>query len=147
MPISLDMDTLGDGDRPSPERSALMARVRGKDTTPELRVRRIAHALGLRFRLHCRSLPGQPDIVFPRHRKIILVHGCFWHRHEGCSKASVPKTRVEFWQEKFSTNVARDARTHAALLDGGWDVCTIWECETKDPERLRMIVAGFLMPA
>lgn len=124
-------------DRLTPERrSWLMSRVKGKDTSPELRVRRAAHALGLRFRLHRRDLPGKPDLVFPKFRVAMFVHGCFWHRHEGCSKASVPKSRVEFWKMKFDTNVVRDAKNAAELRTRGWRVANIWECETKDAAAL-----------
>jgi DNA mismatch endonuclease (patch repair protein) len=95
-------------------------------------VRRMLHALGRRFRLHRRELPGTPDIVLPSARKAIFVHGCFWHRHEGCRKATTPKTRVEYWQEKFDRNVERDQRKERQLRDAGWDVLTIWECETRE---------------
>lgn len=111
-----------------------MSRVRAKDTTPELRVRKAAHALGLRFRLHRKDLPGSPDLVFPRHRTAIFVHGCFWHRHAGCSKASMPKTRADFWQTKFDANVERDARAIESLERLGWRVAIIWECEVKTPQ-------------
>lgn len=121
----------------TPARSANMAKVRGKNTKPEMAVRRAAHALGLRFRLHRRDLPGTPDLVFPGRRTAIFVHGCFWHRHHGCSKAgAAPKTRTEFWQAKFDRNMARDARNADALRDAGWNVVTIWECETRHPEKL-----------
>lgn len=108
-----------------------MSRVRSKDTLPEMRVRRAAHALGLRFRLHRKNLPGRPDLVFPKHRVAMFVHGCFWHRHPGCSKASTPKSRTDFWQGKFDTNVTRDQQVSIELVEAGWRVMTIWECETK----------------
>ncbi len=114
--------------------------MRGKDTTPEMRVRRAAHALGLRFRLHRKDLPGRPDLVFPKFRVAMFVHGCFWHRHQGCAKASTPKTRVNFWQAKFDANVMRDARVSADLKGLGWQVLTIWECESKDPKKLATIL-------
>lgn len=114
-----------------------MSRVTGKHTVPETRVRRLAHALGLRFRLHRKDLPGTPDMVFPKHRVAVLVHGCFWHRHADCSKASIPKTRTDFWNAKFEANVARDARVAVALHEAGWRVETIWECETRDEQSLR----------
>ena len=117
-------------------RSTNMAKVRGKDTKPEMAVRRAAYALGLRFRLHRRDLPGTPDLIFPKRKTAIFVHGCFWHRHEGCSKAGAPKTRAAFWQAKFDRNVARDARNADALRATGWTVGTIWECDTRDPEKL-----------
>jgi DNA mismatch endonuclease (patch repair protein) len=116
-------------------RSSLMSRVTGKDTKPEMVVRRIAHALGLRFRLHKRDLPGRPDLVFPKHRLAVFVHGCFWHRHEGCRLASTPKTRAEFWQAKFDTNVARDVSAVEQLAASGWKVLVLWECETRDAVR------------
>ena len=108
-----------------------MSQVRAKDTSAEMRVRRAAHALGLRYRLHRRDLPGTPDLTFPKHRTIILVHGCFWHRHPGCKKATVPKSRRQFWQSKFAINVARDRQTVERLRALDWMVAIIWECETK----------------
>lgn len=128
-------------DKLDPERrSAIMARVRGKDTGPEVRVRRIAHGLGLRFRLHRKDLPGKPDLVFPKHSLAVFVHGCFWHRHPGCGRASTPTTRPEFWQAKFDGNVARDRRQQEALETLGWKVLILWECELKDDERLRDVL-------
>ena len=128
-------------DRLTPERrSWLMSRVGGKNTTPELRVRKAAHAQGLRFRLHRKDLPGKPDLVFPKRRMVLFVHGCFWHRHPGCRKASNPSTRTEYWNEKFETNVARDSRVVTELEALGWHVAVIWECETKDPETLKRIL-------
>ena len=124
-------------------RSRIMSRVRGRNTKPELIVRRIAHGLGLRFRLHRRDLPGCPDIVFPRHRAAIMVHGCFWHRHPGCKKAASPKTRTQYWEEKFAGNVVRDRRNEAALRELGWRVCVIWECETKDEDAVAARIAAF----
>ena len=102
---------------------------RGKDTAPELAVRRIAHGMGLRFRLHRRNMPGRPDLVFPRHRLAVFVHGCLWHQHQGCRFAHIPKSRVAFWKEKFAANVARDKRNIAALRGLGWRVLVIWECQ------------------
>lgn len=99
-------------------------------------MRRTLHALGGRFRLHRADLPGRPDIVLPRHRLAIFVHGCFWHRHPGCRLSSTPKTRVAFWNEKFAANIARDARNAEALEAAGWRVATIWECETREIEAL-----------
>lgn len=113
-----------------------MRAVRRAHTAPELIVRRALHAASLRFRLHRRDPPGTPDIVLPRHRTAIFVHGCFWHRHSGCRLTTTPKTRVEFWQDKFDKNVARDAAKQAALVEAGWRVLTIWECETRDQEGL-----------
>lgn len=111
---------------------------------PELVVRRLAHALGFRFRLHRRDLPGSPDLVFPRRRKVIFVHGCFWHRHEGCRLAADPKTRPDFWSRKFAANVARDRAAQEALEMAGWKVMIIWECETRSLEGLADRLVGFL---
>jgi DNA mismatch endonuclease (patch repair protein) len=113
-------------------RSQMMSRIRGRDTGPELAVRRAAHALGLRFRLHRRDLPGSPDLVFPGRRKVVFVHGCYWHRHPGCRLAYQPKSNVEFWNAKFERNVARDARVMADLERQGWSALIIWECESRD---------------
>jgi len=124
-------------DRLTPERrSWLMSRVSSKNTTPELRVRKAAHAMGLRFRLHRADLPGKPDLVFPKYRTVIFVHGCFWHRHLDCPKASIPKTSVEMWQAKFTRNVQRDAQDISRLSALGWRVDVIWECETKSQDTL-----------
>ncbi|MDR0807761.1 MAG: very short patch repair endonuclease [Gemmobacter sp.] len=133
-------------DHLTPEaRSLNMAKIRGKDTGPELLVRRVAHALGLRFRLHRRDLPGTPDLVFPGRRIALFVHGCFWHRHPGCRRAYAPKSRVEFWQAKFEGNIARDARKQEELTTRGWIVVTIWECETRDLDRLHEIIRERIM--
>ena len=124
-------------DRISPERrSWLMSRVKSKNTTPEMRVRQTAHALGLRFRLHKKDLPGKPDLVFAKYNTALFVHGCFWHRHQSCRKASIPKTRVDFWKSKFDANVSRDQRVANDLRELGWNVAVIWECETKNSELL-----------
>ena len=123
-----------------PARSALMARVRGKDTTPELAVRRAAHKLGYRFRLHRRDLPGTPDMVLPRLRLAVFIHGCFWHRHQGCKRCTSPKTRVEFWDAKFAANQQRDRRNEHLLRELGWRVEVVWECETSAREILEQIV-------
>jgi DNA mismatch endonuclease (patch repair protein) len=113
-----------------------MSRVPSKNTGAEMRVRSAAHRRKLRFRIHCKELPGTPDLVFPRWRIAIFVHGCFWHRHPGCKKASVPKSRQEFWREKFNRNVLRDTENAKALCARGWQTKIIWECETKSPELL-----------
>lgn len=125
-------------------RSWLMSRVKSRNTGPEVLVRKTAHALGYRFRLHRKGLTGSPDLTFPRLRSVIFVHGCFWHRHPGCSKASTPKTREAFWSEKFARNVARDAFVRAELRRLGWRVCVIWECETKRPAQMVKKVRRFL---
>ena len=113
-----------------------MSRVASRHTKPEMTVRRAAHALGLRFRLHRKDLPGTPDLVFPRYRVALFVHGCFWHRHDGCRLASTPKSRTDFWKAKFATNVARDGRTAAALMAAGWRTIIVWECDTRRPDEL-----------
>ncbi len=128
----------------SDKRSEIMSRIRNRNTTPEMIVRRMAHRLGFRFRLHRKDLPGSPDIVFPRHRAVIMVHGCFWHRHSGCKHASRPQTRVRFWEDKFKGNVVRDRRNEIALRELGWRVMVIWECETKDRDTVMERIAGFL---
>ena len=129
------------------KRSEIMSRVRGRDTEPEMIVRKIAHGLGFRFRLHRRDLPGSPDLLFPRYRAVIMVHGCFWHRHPGCKYASSPKTRVRFWEDKFEGNVVRDRRNEGALDELGWRVMVIWECETRDREAVAERIVGFLRGA
>ena len=126
------------------KRSEIMSRIRGRGTKPEIIVRRIAHRLGYRFRLHRKDLPGRPDMVFPRHRVVIMVHGCFWHRHPGCKHASTPKTRESFWKNKLEDNVARDGRNESALRELGWRVMVIWECETKDREAVADRIESFL---
>lgn len=111
------------------QRSERMSRIRGKDSQPELALRHVLHRLGLRYRLHAKELPGKPDLVFPRHKAVVFVHGCFWHRHEGCKIATTPKSNTPFWIEKFEKNVARDNRSAAALTDLGWRVFVVWECD------------------
>ena len=125
-------------------RSEMMGAIRGRDTAPELAVRRCAHRMGLRYRLHRKDLPGRPDLVLPRHRLVVFVHGCFWHRHERCRSASIPRSRTAFWKEKFAANVARDARQQAALKALGWRVLVIWECETRQEAILRRRLAAFI---
>lgn len=112
----------------------MMAGIKGKDTKPELVLRRALHARGFRYRLHSKTVPGRPDLVFPKHHAIVFVHGCFWHRHEGCRYTTTPSTRPEFWQAKFDANVARDRSVHDQLLDAGWRVATVWECALRRPE-------------
>jgi DNA mismatch endonuclease, patch repair protein len=134
------MDTL------TPEqRSERMRRVRQRGTRPELAVRRELHAMGFRFRLHRRDLPGRPDIVLPGRRAAIFVHGCFWHRHPGCSRTTTPKTRADYWLPKFAENEARDAKAIAALSAGDWQVRVVWECETLERELLQRSLRGFLI--
>jgi DNA mismatch endonuclease (patch repair protein) len=115
-------------------RSANMRAVRGKDTGPEMAVRRAAHGLGLRFRLHRKDLPGCPDLVFPKWRTAVYVNGCFWHRHQGCRRAKLPSSNVDFWKKKLAANVARDARNYAALEKLGWRCEVIWQCDVRDEQ-------------
>ena len=110
-------------------RSRMMRNIRGKDTKPELLLRRALHARGFRYRLHQKGLPGRPDLVFPKYRAAVFVHGCFWHRHPGCPKATTPATRTDFWQNKFAENTARDRRNIDQLQEAGWRVLVVWECE------------------
>lgn len=112
-------------------RSRMMAGIRGRDTQPEMEVRRKLHAAGYRYSLQRRDLPGRPDIVLTKHKLAVFVHGCFWHRHPGCRFASVPSTRTDFWAEKFATNVKRDQRNVLALVELGWRVAVIWECGVR----------------
>jgi DNA mismatch endonuclease (patch repair protein) len=124
------MDTL------SPkQRSALMSRIKGRDTGPEMAVRRLLFGLGYRYRVHVRRLPGKPDIVFASRRVAIFIHGCFWHRHE-CGRAYTPKTRIEFWQAKFAANVKRDKAARRKLAAEGWRTLVIWECQAQPSSRL-----------
>ncbi len=109
-------------------RSRMMSAIRGKDTLPEMSVRRYLHARGFRYRLHDKNLPGVPDLVFPRYRTVIFVHGCYWHRHSGCQYATLPATSTEFWKRKFNKNVARDRIVVQQLLAAGWKVIVVWEC-------------------
>jgi DNA mismatch endonuclease, patch repair protein len=113
-----------------------MAGIKGVNTRPEIVVRRYLHAAGLRFRIHDRRLPSRPDLVLGKYGTVVLVHGCFWHRHPGCRCAYLPSSRTEFWQSKFASNVRRDQRDMAALAALGWNVLVIWECEVKQPEFL-----------
>lgn len=115
-------------------RSRMMAGIRGKDTRPEIRLRKALHAMGFRFRLHDKRLPGRPDIVLPKWKVAIEVHGCFWHRHEGCRYSSTPATRPEFWAEKFAANVARDRRNLEKLQEAGWRTAVVWECWLREKD-------------
>lgn len=119
------------------ERSDRMSRIRGKDTKPELALRRVIHRLGLRYRLHGAGLPGKPDLVFPRFRTVVFVHGCFWHRHQGCNIATTPKSNTEFWLDKFKKNVERDSRVTKSLQALGWSVLVVWECELSSAKKAR----------
>tara|TARA_B100000678_G_C18225346_1_gene508621 strand:+ start:1608 stop:2048 length:441 start_codon:yes stop_codon:yes gene_type:complete len=126
------------------ERSERMSRVRGKDTKPELKLRRLVHGMGFRYRLHDKSLPGKPDMVLSTRRVVIFMHGCFWHRHEGCVLARMPKSRVSFWREKFEETRQRDRRNQLKLKDLGWRVLIVWECQLALPERTARRVRDFL---
>jgi DNA mismatch endonuclease, patch repair protein len=126
------------------QRSANMRAVPSRNTRPEVRVRQIAYALGYRFRLHFRKLPGKPDIAFPGRRKAIFVHGCFWHRHMGCRRASIPKTNRAFWRAKLARNASRDAKELAAIKRQGWRALVVWECEIKNERRLAARLQRFL---
>ena len=121
-----------------------MARIGSTDTEPELAVRKLLHGLGYRYRLHLRGLPGTPDICFPSRKKVIFVHGCFWHRHEGCRRTTTPKTRTSFWEDKFRKNVVRDRATLVDLNGLGWSTMVVWECETRDLEMLAPRLVEFL---
>lgn len=128
-------------DKLSPEQRSLnMAAVKGKNTTPEIRVRKILHKMGCRFRLHRKDLPGKPDIVLPKHHLCIFVHGCFWHQHPGCKRATIPESNREFWVTKFQETLKRDEWAEKKLLQQGWCVCIIWECETKNEELLNKAI-------
>lgn len=126
------------------QRSRNMAAIRGRDTKPEMIVRRLVHRLGYRFRLHRRDLPGRPDLVLPRHRAVIFVHGCFWHQHDCRYGRVVPATRPEFWKKKRDENAARDSRNVAALRSDGWRVSVVWECWTWDMPSLEGRLKSFL---
>lgn len=123
-----------------PARSAQMALVKSRDTKPELRVRKFLHAHGLRYRLHVRDLPGCPDLVFPSRRIVVFVHGCFWHQHPACPACRLPKTRIDFWENKLVGNVKRDAQQQQELEKLGWTVLIIWECETKFDSALNFLL-------
>jgi len=118
-------------------RSWNMGQIKGRDTGPEVSVRSILHRAGYRFHLHRKDLPGKPDIVLPKHRTVVFVHGCFWHRHSGCSNCSTPKSNPEFWQAKFAGNVKRDQSNVEQLRQDGWNVVVVWECELGAPDDLR----------
>ena len=121
----------------SEQRSRNMSAIKSKNTKPEIAVRKVLHSMGYRFRLHGKDLPGSPDIVLPKYRTVIFVHGCFWHRHKDCKYATTPKTREEFWNNKFRSNVERDLEIQENIKNIEWRSVVIWECETKDIENLR----------
>lgn len=126
------------------ERSRIMAAVKSQDTGPEMAVRRLVHGLGFRYRLHDQGLPGHPDLVFPSRRKIIFVHGCFWHRHRCEAGRSMPVSRVDYWLAKFERNQSRDIKVRRQLAKDGWRVLVIWECQTRNLDRLRKKLKTFL---
>ena len=126
------------------QRSSLMSRIRTKHTGPELKVRSGAHGAGYRYALHRKDLPGQPDIVLPRFKSVVFVHGCFWHQHKGCRKSTLPTTRREFWAAKLSRNVNRDSENELRLRRAGWRVLVIWECETKARQTIIRKLRRFL---
>ena len=128
------------------QRSRQMGRIKGKNTKPELRVRKLIHRAGHRYRLHRKELPGKPDLVFPSKRKVIFVHGCFWHAHSKptCKKARIPKTNQNFWRDKFAANAARDRRNVEILAEMGWKVLTLWECELTDDKTILEKAEAFL---
>jgi DNA mismatch endonuclease (patch repair protein) len=131
-------------DRISAEtRSRLMSRVKNRNTAPELIVRRTLHRMGYRFRLHCKNLPGHPDITLPRYKKVIFVHGCFWHGHD-CPRGKRPTTNQAFWDKKIDRNIERDAKAVAALVEAGWNVLVLWDCQVKQPELLTTLLSTFM---
>lgn len=134
-------------DNVSPEvRSKNMAAVKGKNTTPELKLRSALHLMGYRFRLHLRNLPGNPDIVLPRHKICIFVHGCFWHQHSGCKRSTVPSTRTDFWLQKFLRTKERDLQAIESLHALGWKVAVVWECETKNDAAIYEAIRATFSP-
>lgn len=133
------MDTLNES-----QRSERMSRVLSRDTKPELRIRRLVHSLGYRYRLNVRDLPGKPDLVFRKRRKVLFVHGCFWHRHDDCHLARMPKSRLDFWTPKLQKNKARDAVVRKQLKADGWSMLIIWECEISNIERVAVRIKRFL---
>lgn len=139
--VQIVTDTLS-----SEQRSERMARIRNKDTKPEMSLRRLVHGMGYRYRLHRADLPGHPDLVFASRRKVIFLHGCFWHRHPDpeCKLARLPKSRLDFWKPKLERNRERDIEIEERLHALGWDVLTVWECQLKQEDQLRKQIQGFL---
>lgn len=125
-------------------RSWNMSQIRSSDTMPERRVRSVLHKMGYRFRLHRKDLPGKPDIVLPKYKLVIFVHGCFWHRHRNCKYAYSPKSRIEFWRQKFADNVSRDRKVTHQLRKSGWRVAIIWECQTFEEEQIAQLISRFI---
>jgi DNA mismatch endonuclease (patch repair protein) len=140
----LDLDC-GVADRLTPERRSWnMSRIKGRNTRPEKLVRSLLHSMGYRFRLHATKLPGRPDVLLPKYNTAIFVHGCYWHRHQGCTYAYTPKTRVDFWQRKFDENVGRDKQTLKSLRKLGWRVLVVWECQITNHKMLATRLSRFL---
>ncbi len=121
-----------------------MQRIKGRDTRPELRVRKLVHGMGYRYRLHRKDLPGKPDLVFAPRRKVIFVHGCFWHQHRGCRAGRMPASNLDYWGPKLCRNLERDNMARTMLEQAGWDVLVVWDCETKDLEELSSRLDSFL---
>jgi DNA mismatch endonuclease, patch repair protein len=142
------MAQLGNAQRIDPltpeQRSQRMALIRGRNTEPELVVRRLAWSMGYRYRLHRKQLPGRPDLVFTNRHKVVFIHGCFWHQHKRCKQYVMPKTRLEFWLPKLYLNVVRDVRNKRKLQKAGWKVLTLWECELKNKQKLSERLQRFL---
>ncbi len=126
------------------ERSERMSRIRGKNSKPEMKLRRLVHEMGFRYRLHVRDLPGKPDLVFKSRKAVIFVHGCFWHHHKGCKLARIPKSRVDFWTEKLESNRKRDILVRGKLRKAGWRVLVVWECQLADTTKTSQMVRDFL---
>jgi DNA mismatch endonuclease, patch repair protein len=133
------MDTV-----PADKRSEIMRRITSKDTKPEIIVRRIVHSLGFRYRLHKKELPGKPDLVFSKRRKLMFVHGCFWHQHDGCKSSHIPKTRRSYWKPKLNRTVFRDRENQAKLRELDWDILVIWECEVREVQQIAKKIIAFL---
>lgn len=125
------------------KRSEIMKRIRSKDTIPELIVRKLVHSLGYRYRLHDKKLPGKPDLVFSRWKKVIFVHGCFWHNHN-CKQGKLPKSNLDYWLPKLKENRRRDARNQKLIISAGWKVLVIWQCQTRDTDSLKGTIVAFL---
>ena len=129
---------------PPDVRSRIMAKVKSKGMKPEMRVRKLLHGLGYRYRLHRANLPGRPDLVFPVRRKVVFVNGCFWHRHDGCSRVRIPATNRDYWLYKLESNYTRDIRNVALLEEQGWSVMTVWECQLQDIQATTDRLVSFL---
>lgn len=126
------------------ERSRRMSLIRSKGSAPEMKLRRLVHRMGFRYRLHVKELPGTPDLVFPSRQSVIFMHGCYWHRHEGCKLARLPKSKLDFWKPKLEANKERDSLVRQQLTAQGWRVLVVWECEMADTEKVSSVVRDFL---